>query len=262
MVFVEPTNLEVLALKGLHLYHAGRSNCSGRVRLLLEEKNLPWESHQIRLEKRENVTEEYFGINPKGVVPALVHDGRVITESNDILAYVEEEYPTPSFREVAADAQPEIDRWLTLSGDSHMPGIKTIQYYKRNPEVMRKTEEEVTLYRQLQTDPAYLEFHGKHEPGRSFSAEDAQGATNLMDGIFVEMEKVLSEHQWLVGDTYTLADISWAPSITTLLADEHRFGPFDFDPYPNLTAWYERIIKRPAYQTSIFAWRTPRWDDD
>ena len=260
MVFVEPTNRKVLALKGLHLYHAGRSNCSGRVRLLLEEKNLPWESHEIRLDRKENVTEEYFGINPKGVVPSLVHDGKVITESNDILVYLEGEFPDPGFRDVADDEQPEIDRWLKLSADSHMPGIKTIQYYKRNPKAMQKTEEEVVLYRKLQSDPAYLEFHGKHEPGRSFSDEDAEGATNLMDRIFVEMEQVLSERQWLVGDTYTLADISWAPSITTLLAEDHKLGAFDFDPYPNLLAWYDRVIKRPAYQTAVFDWRTLKWD--
>ncbi|MDE0819186.1 MAG: glutathione S-transferase N-terminal domain-containing protein, partial [Pirellulaceae bacterium] len=81
MVLVEPTNLAMLDFKGLHLYHAHISNCSARVRLLLEEKKLPWESHHIILAKRQNITEEYFGINPKGVVPSLVHDGKVITES-------------------------------------------------------------------------------------------------------------------------------------------------------------------------------------
>ena len=85
MVFVVPTNKSVLEFKGLHLYHADRSNCAARVRLLLEEKDLPWVSHHIDLGKKENISEEYFGINPKGVVPALVHDGTVITESNDIL---------------------------------------------------------------------------------------------------------------------------------------------------------------------------------
>ena len=79
MAFVDPTNRSVLAFDGLHLYHANRSNCSGRVRLLLEEKQLPWKSHHIDLAKKENVSEEYFGINPKGVVPTLVHDGTVVT---------------------------------------------------------------------------------------------------------------------------------------------------------------------------------------
>jgi glutathione S-transferase len=72
------------------------------VRLLLEEKKIPWESHHIFLAKRENITEEYFGINPKGVVPSLVHDGKIITESNDILIYLEDTFPDPSFCNVSS----------------------------------------------------------------------------------------------------------------------------------------------------------------
>ena len=51
MGVVTPTNKEVLDFKGLHLYHAGVSNCSMRVRLTLEEKKLPWTSHHVDLFK-------------------------------------------------------------------------------------------------------------------------------------------------------------------------------------------------------------------
>ena len=66
MGIIEPTNEYVLSLKGLHLYHTARSNCAARVRLLLEEKELAWTNHHIDLGKKENISEEYFGINPKG----------------------------------------------------------------------------------------------------------------------------------------------------------------------------------------------------
>ena len=256
MVFVEPQNLAVLDFKGLHLYHAHISNCSARVRLLLEEKSLSWESHHVYLAKRENVSEEYFGINPKGVVPTLVHDGIVITESNDILAYLDESFPDTSFRQVTDEKQSEIDNWLKISGEAHMPGIKTIQYYKRNAAMMKKTDKEVALYRRLQKDPAYLEFHGKHDlPGQSFTTTDAETATNLMDNIFAEMEGILAADQWLVGDTYTLADISWSPTITTLMS-----GEYDFTSFPNLMAWYDRISQRPSFQKSVLEWRTKTFD--
>ena len=41
MGIITPTNTSVLSFKGLHLYHTARSNCAARVRLLLEEKELP-----------------------------------------------------------------------------------------------------------------------------------------------------------------------------------------------------------------------------
>ena len=83
MPIVEPISKSVLEFEGIHLYHADKSNCSARVRLLFEEKELPWESHHINLMKKENINEEYFGINPKGLVPSLVHDGTVVVESFD-----------------------------------------------------------------------------------------------------------------------------------------------------------------------------------
>ena len=252
MPIIETTNPVVSSFKGLHLYHAHISNCSARVRLLLEEKKIPWESHHIFLAKRENITEEYFSINPKGVVPSLVHDGKVITESNDILVYLEETFPDPSFINVASEKKREIERWLKISGEAHMPGIKTFQYYKRNSKAMKKTEEEVALYRKLQKDPAYLTFHGKHDlPGQSFTPKDAETAIKLMDGYFTEMEDILSKNQWLVGKTYTLADISWSPTITTLLR-----GGYDFNLFPNLMAWYDQISKLPSFQISVTDWYT------
>ena len=54
MGVITPTNKEVVDFKGLHLFHAGVSNCSMRVRLTLEEKKLPWTSHHVDLFKKEN----------------------------------------------------------------------------------------------------------------------------------------------------------------------------------------------------------------
>ena len=128
MGIVIPTNKSVLDFTGLHLYHGDVSNCAARVRFALDEKGLPWESHHINLRKKENVTEEYFGINSKGLVPTLVHDGTVVVESNDILRYLEEKYPQPSLLPSDEAARRKVDEWLTLSGNRHMPGVKTFQY--------------------------------------------------------------------------------------------------------------------------------------
>ena len=222
MVFITPTNTSVLEFKGLHLYHTNRSNCSARVRLLMEEKELPWTSHHIDLGKKENISEEYFGINPKGVVPALVDDGTVVTESNDIMLYLEDKYPDPGFRDVPAGRQAEIDRWLKLSGDMHLPAIKTYQYYKINAALLPKTDEEQALYDKLQTDPELTAFHAKHSHGRSFTEEDANTAIGLLNRTFAEIEDAIADGGWMVGDAYTLADISWSPTLHDPLGRQLR----------------------------------------
>jgi len=250
MGIITPTNTSVLSFKGIHLYHTARSNCAARVRLLLEEKDLPWTSHHIDLGKKENISEEYFGINPKGVVPSLVLDGEVVVESNDILHYLEEKYPEPNFRDVADDLQPEIDYWLQQSGDLHLPAIKTFQYYKINAALLPKTQEEEERYAKLQKDPEMLAFHGKHSGGKSFTEEDADGAVSLLNAAFDKMEAAIGDGGYIVGDKYTLADISWSPTITTLVS-----GGFDFGPYPHVESWYEKVLQRPTFQKAVIEWR-------
>ena len=259
MPIIEPTTKSVLEMKGLHLYHADRSNCSARVRLLLEEKKLPWTSHHISLKKKENLTEEYFGINPKGLVPALVDDGVVVTESNDILAYLEEKFPDPGFRDVADDQQSEIDWWLKTSGEVHLPGIKTLQYYHRVAKILKKDPEEFERYKKLQKDPELLAFHAKHgAPGSSLTEEDAAAAKELMDGVFEKLESSLAKSDYIVGGKYTLADISWGPTYTTM-----TIGGFNFDPYPNIKRWYERVSARPQFDTAFLKWiRESEWGQE
>ncbi len=130
MGVIEPTNVSVKSLKGLHLYHFNMSNCSMRVRITLEEKGLNWESHHIDLFKKENHTPEYFGINPNGLVPTLVHDGVVIIESNDIIDYLDQTFAEPPLR---PSDESELERmyfWLEKSASIHVKAIKTHIYEK------------------------------------------------------------------------------------------------------------------------------------
>ena len=98
MAVIVPTDKSVESLEGIHLYHGDISNCSMRVRMTLVEKGLPWTSHHLDLKLKENISDEYFGINPNGLVPTLIDDGVVHIESNDIIDYLDETYPEPSLR--------------------------------------------------------------------------------------------------------------------------------------------------------------------
>ena len=86
MPFIEPKDQTLKALTGLHLWHAPMSSCSQRVRIVLAETGQGFESHLVNLEKDEHASPEYQAIHPKGLVPALVDDGRLMIESVDIIA--------------------------------------------------------------------------------------------------------------------------------------------------------------------------------
>src|SRR5580704_13795250 len=76
---------EVLGWKGVHVLHFMGSSCSQKLRIFLNLKGIPWQSHPIDLPAYENMQPWFLGINPRGLVPVLVHDGAVHIESNDII---------------------------------------------------------------------------------------------------------------------------------------------------------------------------------
>lgn len=89
MPIIEAGREELKQLKGIHLWHSGMSNCSQRCRITLAEFGREFESHLVNPQKGEHATAEYRQINPKGVVPALIHDGTLIIESTDIIDYLD-----------------------------------------------------------------------------------------------------------------------------------------------------------------------------
>jgi glutathione S-transferase len=83
----------------LELYHGEGSVCARKVRLTLAEKGIrDWVGRIVDLAKGEQTRPEYLELNPKGVIPTVVHDGRVITESTVICEYLEDVFPEPRLR--------------------------------------------------------------------------------------------------------------------------------------------------------------------
>jgi len=83
---------------GLILYSYWRSSAAYRVRIALNLKGLPYQTIPVHLVNNggEQLSEAYRAINPQGLVPALIHDGHVLTQSMAICEYLDEcfeQYP-------------------------------------------------------------------------------------------------------------------------------------------------------------------------
>ena len=74
----------------LTLYHHGSSVCAAKVRIVLAEKSLPWDGVYVDILRGDQFDPAYVKLNPKAVVPTLVHDGKVIVESTVICEYLDE----------------------------------------------------------------------------------------------------------------------------------------------------------------------------
>src|ERR1700760_4011453 len=75
----------VLGWRGVHILHYPGSSCSQKLRIFVNLKGIAWQSHVVDLAQHENYSSWFLGINPRGLVPVLVHDGIVHIESNDII---------------------------------------------------------------------------------------------------------------------------------------------------------------------------------
>ena len=108
---------EVLSWKGIHLFHFTFSACSMKTRIFMGLKNIDYTGHHINLQKKENFSPYFQGITPRSLVPVLVDDGEVHIESNDILKYLDNKFPTLSL--IPKDKEEEIDRKSTRLNSSH-----------------------------------------------------------------------------------------------------------------------------------------------
>jgi glutathione S-transferase len=83
------------------------------------------ESHLVDLFHNENFQPWFLGINPRGLVPVLVHDGAVHIESNDIIQYLEQKFPSPKL--IPAGHENEITALLRHEDDLHLD-LRTLSF--------------------------------------------------------------------------------------------------------------------------------------
>lgn len=247
MAVIVPTNTSVASFEGLHLYHGDISNCSMRVRMTLIEKGLPWASHHLDLKLKENISDAYFGINPNGLVPTLIDNGVVHIESNEIIDYLDETYPEPSLR--PAEGEDEMLEWLRLAGAIHVPAIKPYVYATKMQAKLKKTGEEQKKYDALQKNQELKTFHSKHAGAGAFSEDDVAKAVSILDECFSKLEDTLDGRAWIMGDQFTLADISWIPVHFVL----DGCG-YPFDKHPNISRWALSFKDKESFREGVLKW--------
>ena len=140
---------EVLSWKGIHLFHFTFSACSMKTRIFMGLKNIDYTGHHINLQKKENFSPYFQGITPRSLVPVLVDDGEVHIESNDILKYLDNKFPTLSL--IPKDKEEEINRMMIEENDLHLD-IRNVTFkflvpkFLNNVKIQEKSASKATLH--------------------------------------------------------------------------------------------------------------------
>ncbi len=249
---IETKNATARNFMGLHLYHDPLSSCAMRVRMVLAEKGLPWTSHVINLANMEHATEEYQSINPNGLVPTLIHDGRTYIESIDIIQYLDELAPVPPLAPVDPEDR-RVFKTLLKSADDAQVSLKRLTHeFLFRGSGRYCSEEDQRRFSSSHKNKWLVDFK------RAFAARDAHWQTNLesaireMNGHFRNLEHGLATNRWLIHNRFTLADIAWTPNV-------HRMHLMEWpmERYPHLSRWYSQLQQRPSFQLAVIACEPP-----
>jgi glutathione S-transferase len=239
----------------LELYHHGSSVCAAKVRLALAEKGLPWEGHYLDILKGEQFRPDYLAINPKAVVPTLVHDGDVITESTVICEYLEETFADRSIYPATPSARARVRVWTKAVDEELHPACSAVTYVvsHRHTILRNGVGSFDDFLKQGGADGLAARTLKWQWIQHGLAAPGAADKIRLYAGYLQKMDSVLATSEWLAGDAFSMADIAIAPYVNRLdvLAMD---GLWRNGRLPRVERWFERIKARPSFRPALIDW--------
>ena len=243
----------------LVVYDHMESVCCQKVRLVLQEKDIEYESRVVALEAGEQLDPKFLAINPRGVVPVIVHRGRTITESTIIMEYLDAAFDGPTLMPSDPFWRARRQAWARrIDDEMHMPHIATISFVIAfHKPFLQAFDTQSKLDAYLDAIPG-----NKHRSTmRASFASDLEGepfreSILAYDAFLTEMDTQLAETQWLAGPNFSLADIDVLPYIWRLknLSLEGMWAR-----RPRVAEWLERATHRPSFKRAVVDCALPAW---
>jgi GST-like protein len=196
-----------------------------KVSIMLEEIGLPYEPHLIDFDKGDQKTPEFLSLNPNGKIPAIIDPNGpssaplALFESGAILLYLADK----SGMLVPADAarRYETIQWVFFQMAFIGPMFGQVGYFYK--------------------------FAGREIADKRPLERYRDESKRLLR----VLEARLAERQWIMGDDYTIADISMLGWVRNLIGFYGARDLVDFDALQHVPAWLERGLARPAVQRGL-----------
>jgi glutathione S-transferase len=232
----------------LELYHSINSVCAQKVRIALAEKGQQATDHLLTLQGDQN-DPVYLKLNPNGVVPTLVHDDKVITESSLILYYINEVFADPPLMPATPVARHRVRMYNKLI-DEYMHNACTIITFATafRPRFLKMAREEwlveinkAPLKRRAEYKRSVIE-HG-------LESEFVIDALAQHQKLISWMAEDLKRGPYLAGESFSNADCAVVPYILRL--ELLKLGAM-WQVEPGVANWWGRLQERPSVKAAIF----------
>lgn len=241
------------------LHHAWQSSASRRVRLCLEEKGAHYDGHVVDLAKLEQHSPAYLKINPNGVIPTLIHDGRPLHESGTICEYLDEIIPDPPLRPGDAYERAKMRNWIRHI-DGLIGNLVIFNWRHQLQQVAQKwSDEELAEIIAKIPNPERKEAWMR-VARRPYTEGERDEARRKLVGLLDRMEAAMDPHGWLVGDAYSIADIAAVPFVKRI---DEEIAPDEVTEakHPRVSNWWTAIQARPAFRRAGIGPFVERYSD-
>lgn len=198
----------------MKLYYFPASTFSRRVRVTLLEKDIACELIEVDLPNGKHKEEWYAALNPYMKVPTLVDGELTLYESAAILTYLEATHPMPAL------TPPDV------------PGRALVDMN------VRLCDAQVGRY------AGAILFPKRFLPEERWDRLAMDSARQELNRHFTEVERGLGDRHYLVGDSFTLADVAYLPFLHFLAMMEVSAGP-------QVQAWADRVLARPSARATV-----------
>jgi glutathione S-transferase len=139
--------------------------------------------------------------------------------------------------------------WMKHVDVKLQPSCGAIQWpMVMRPALMEKSEEEREAILERVVEKPRRERQ-KRLVKFGLDAPDVADAVRTYRKTILDMESALGEHRWVVGDEFSLADVSLAPYFQTL--DQFAWTALYDRDCPRVTDWYARVCERDSYQQGV-----------
>ncbi len=228
----------------MKLYSFGPAANSMKPLLSLYEKALPFESHFVDPRKFEQHSDWYKKINPNAQVPALVHNGNVITESTVICEYLEDEFPDQTPLRPASNYEcAQMRVWTKWVDEYFCWCVSTIGWHRMVSQMLEPLSDEE--FEEVVANVPIPEQKIKFRRAREGFPQELLDEEMRKIGVSVrKLEARLQESEWLACDQYTLADICNFAIANGM--DNGYPELVNEEATPALINWLQRINDRPA----------------
>ena len=249
----ERRNIEENTMTRPVLYHVPPSFYSQIVRLALAEKGIEYDSQYVipGPSSYESYAPWYMRLNRGGTVPTLAHDGKVVSDSRDILRHLDSRFPGANlWQKNSCNRTERVDHFVQ---ELYAISFRELSY--GSPALLRLgvwiNKKRVQNLRQRQREAPQLTdlYDAKIEDIENFS-RNALDADRMRQAWASHCQKLdrLENALWhrthIVGNDYTMADLVWTVGIARLKV----LGMNPFEGRPALKKWYARMKARPSFR--------------